>query len=98
MINSEGDRHLLEIVYGLPPEVLESIDNTYVPKDIKKYLAIQLNWLAEEKWLVGAKTGHDPSLDEQIEDIEHERLTRRFRVYYALSHPEEVIRRAEVPD
>ena len=92
MIGSEGDVHLLEIVYGLPQEILESIDATYAPKSLKKYNEIQRKWLSEEQWLVGVKQGHIPSVEEQLADMERERLTRRFRVYYALTHPDDVKR------
>ena len=92
MISSEGDVHLLEIVYGLPQEVVESIDATYGPKDLRKYNVIQRKWLSEEQWLVGVKQGHIPSMEEQLVDMERERLTQRFRVYYALTRPSEVKR------
>lgn len=94
MITSEGDRHLLEIVYGLPPWILDEIDSTYVPSDLKEYNRIQSEWIAEEKWLVGSKNGRSPTQGEQLADMEHEQLARRFRVYYALAHPAAVRRTA----
>ena len=94
MIKSEGDVHLLEIVYGMTEEILESIDNTYAPKNIREYNALQSEWIEEEKWLVGAKTGHEPSADEQIKDMECEKLARRFRVYFVLSRPKRVKRKS----
>jgi hypothetical protein len=93
MLSCEGDIHLLEIVYGMEEEILETIDRTYEPKNLREYNALQSEWLSEEKWLVGAKAGHEPSSDEQIEDMERERLTRRFRVYFVLSRPERVKRK-----
>jgi uncharacterized protein (UPF0147 family) len=93
MIESEGEVHLIEIVYGLSDEILDLIDNTYVPKNIREYNALQTEWLAEEQWLVGTKTGHAPSADEQLEDMKCEKLAKRFRVYYVLTHPNRVKRR-----
>jgi len=92
MIRSEGDLHLLEIVYGLPQVLLESIDSTYAPKNLKQYNEIQSKWLEEEKWLVGEKVKHPPTVDEHLADMERERLTLHFRVYYALTRPGEVER------
>jgi hypothetical protein len=93
MLSWEGDVHLLEIVYGLTEDILNTIDETYEPKNLREYNALQAEWLTEEKWLVGTKAGHEPSATEQIEDMERERLTRRFRVYFVLSRPERVRRK-----
>ena len=92
LIHDEGDVHLLEICYGLPEEILTEIASTYQPKSLKRYNMVQSKWLAEEKWLVGARTKHDPTVDEQLADLDHEHLLLRFRVYYALSHPDDVKR------
>ena len=93
MLSWEGDVHLLEIVYGMGEDILEAIDQTYEPKNLREYNALQSEWFAEEKWLVGTKSGHEPSSDEQLQDMERERLTRRFRVYFVLSRPERVKRK-----
>jgi hypothetical protein len=87
MIASEGDRNLLEILYSLPKAIKQNIDNTYKAKVLKDYNTLELEWLKVEKYLLGLRLGHAPSEQELMADMDQERLTLHFRVYYALTKP-----------
>lgn len=93
MIRTDADKHLLEIIYGLPKVILESIDNTYEPTNLQDYLDLEREWFKVAAFFLGQKLHKSPPEAALLAELDRVRLTLRFRVYYVLTRPGEVKRK-----
>ncbi len=98
MILFDKDKRLLEIVYGMPREFLETLNRTYAPSDLRAYNTLERKWFETEKWLLGThpETNGQVSEEALMDDMEREDLHLRFKAFYILSNPDMVKRLEEI--
>ena len=63
------------------------------PEFVRHYIQSERPWMFESIYLLGVRLGREPSEVEKARDYQ-EKNASRFRVYYALKHPNNV----EVPE
>ena len=57
-------------------------------EEFKKYIAVQVSWMEEEKWFLGNRLHRCPTQKEIAEDFVASNNGLRFRAYYCLKYPE----------
>jgi hypothetical protein len=107
IITTESSKRLLEVTYSSPDECLEAVYKTYSYRRerMKQYNALQAKWLGRERDLIAKRPENqrvfvdDTQLtNQQLEDMDQEKLRQRFRLYYMLRYPYNIRRLKDIPD
>ena len=86
LVNHPEDKGLINRIKLMSKDEL-ALFESYRPKNLKHYNALQIDWIETSRWLFGLKLGRKPSELECMRDY-LEQNHYRFRAFYVMKFPE----------
>lgn len=80
------DESVLNRIDSMEVHELEGYSN-FVPRDLKHYMSLQMQWLEVGVYFLGINLGYQPSETQIADYILSTKHSKRFRAYYALKFP-----------
>lgn len=92
LIKKPEDYLIFSLIDALSSDEISAIDKSILPNSLKQYNSLQKEWISTFEYFWGKNHNKDPQLNINscIEDFFGSLHPRRYRLWYAVSFPEEI--------